>query len=313
MNIRIKYPPDFTEAETRCDYEISSKMKKLWLVELDLLAELRRVLDKYGLTYYADSGTLIGAVRHKGFIPWDDDIDIVIKRQDYEKLMEVAPKEFKKPYFFQCVYTDDHFLRGYSRLRNIDSTAVGKSDIYSGTVHGIFIDIFPLDHVPDDPEEREQWFKKIRKMNSLLRCTRYLDLEDEKSVQKKLTRPFRILAGAALRVYGYERLYRDYLKLCTKYNDIETEYVSYVAYSMGRQRHIWERSCFDETIEVPYEFTTIRIPKGYDSRLRTEYGDYMKIVHAATTHGDLIIEPDIPYKEYEKTHSRKDMWAYLNR
>ena len=311
MNIRIDYPVDFIKTETRCDYEVSSKMKKVWLIELDLLAELRRVLDKYGLTYFADSGTLIGAVRHKGFIPWDDDIDIVMKRQDYEKLLEVADKEFKEPYFFQCVYTDDHFLRGYSRLRNVDSTAVGKSDIYSGTVHGVFIDIFPLDQVPDNQNERNRWLKKIKKMNSLLRCTRYLDFENG-SLQKKITKPFRVLMNAALTIYGYERLYRDYLRLCTKYDGEGTKYISYVAYSMGKTRHIWESSCFVESIEVPYEFTSIRIPSGYDSRLRTEYGDYMKIVHEETRHGDLICEPDIPYKEYEKTHSRKDMWTFLN-
>ena len=312
MNIHIDYPEDFLKPEVRCDYTVSEKMKKVWLIELDLLAELKRVCEKYGLTYFADSGTLIGAVRHKGFIPWDDDIDIVMKRADYTKLLKVAAEEFKKPYFLQCAYSDEHCLRGYARLRNSDSTAIGRSDLYSGTNHGVFIDIFPLDNIPDDLNERSRWFDKIRKMNSLLRCTRYMDLDHKDTVQKRIVKPFKMLTNVFLSAYGYERLFRNYEKLCTRYNGTKTQYISYAAYSMGKPRHIWEAGCFDSALVVPYEFTDINIPIGYDSRLRVEYGDYMIIVHQATRHGELICEPDVPYKEYEKTNTREAMWGQIN-
>lgn len=311
MNINIDYPAEFLDSEIRCDYEISTKMKKIWLIELDLLSELKRVCLKYGLEYYADSGTLIGAVRHQGFIPWDDDIDIVMKRDDYKKLQEIASEEFNEPYFLQCAYSDEHCLRGYSRLRNSDSTAIGRSDLYSGTNHGVFIDIFPLDNVPDDLTEREKWLKKIRKTYAVIRSTRYLDL-DNSSVKKKLKKPFKIVVDAILRVYGYDRYFKKYEQLCSRYNSEDTKYMSYVAYSLGKTKHIWEKKCFDSVEVMPFEFTDINVPVGYDSRLRTEYGDYMEIVHQSTRHGELVCEPDIPYKIFEKSNSRKELWSMLN-
>ena len=96
----------FLEEELRSGYLVSSKMKKIWAVQLDLLEQIKHVCSRYHLTYYADSGTLLGAVRHKGYIPWDDDIDIVMKRSDYNKLIEIAPIEFKKPYFLQSAHSE---------------------------------------------------------------------------------------------------------------------------------------------------------------------------------------------------------------
>ena len=95
----------------------------------------------------------------------------------------------------------------------------------------------------------------------------------------------------------------SYEKLCEKYNSRPTKYISFVAYSRGKEKHIWERSCFDSSHCVPYEFTEISIPDGYDARLKVEYHDYMQIVRASTTHGTMVLEPEIPYKDFLKEHS----------
>jgi hypothetical protein len=78
---------------------VSSKMKRIWKVNMNLLAELDRVCNKYKIKYHVCYGTLLGAVRHKGFIPWDDDIDVFIMRDDYNRLLKVAPAEIKTPFF----------------------------------------------------------------------------------------------------------------------------------------------------------------------------------------------------------------------
>lgn len=94
----------FLKEENRDGYIVSALMKKVWAVELDLLSELDRVCKKYNIKYYAAFGTLLGAVRNKGFIPWDDDIDVCMLRDDYAKFKEVAKNEFGGKYYYQDWY-----------------------------------------------------------------------------------------------------------------------------------------------------------------------------------------------------------------
>ena len=107
VNLKISLPEGFLDEEVRDGYKVSHEMKKVWAVELDLLAEFQRVCKKHNIKYIASGGTMLGAVRHKGFIPWDDDIDLMMLREEYEKLCIVAPSEFKHPYYFQTDRTDN--------------------------------------------------------------------------------------------------------------------------------------------------------------------------------------------------------------
>ena len=128
VDLNIELPKGFLEEEVRCGYTVTRKMKEVWAVELDLLKEFKRVCNKYDLKYCADGGTLLGAIRHQGFIPWDDDLDIAMLRKDFEKLNEVAPAEFKKPYFWQTEETDKGSARGHAQLRNSDTTGIIKNE-----------------------------------------------------------------------------------------------------------------------------------------------------------------------------------------
>ena len=124
VSLNIKLPENFLDEEIRDDYVVSSQMKQVWAVELDLLNKILEVCKKYNIKIIASGGTLLGAVRHKGFIPWDDDIDLMMMRDQYDKLCDVAEKEFTYPYFFQTEYTDPGSMRGHAQLRNSQTTGI---------------------------------------------------------------------------------------------------------------------------------------------------------------------------------------------
>ena len=180
-------------------------MKKVWAVELDLLSEYQRVCEKYGLKYWACDGTLLGAVRHKGFIPWDDDVDIHMPRDDYEVLCKVAANEFDYPYFFQTSETDIGFGRTFARIRNSGTTGIQKRELKADIKYnqGIFIDILPLDNVPDDGKERYSFLKKIEKLRR--KAGYYSKLVDNYSYQyfstKKGLKKSGAVVGAVLSAF----------------------------------------------------------------------------------------------------------------
>lgn len=307
LPIKIELPDGFLKEEVRNSYLISSEMKKVWAVQLDLLNELDRVCKEHGLMYFADSGTLIGAVRDKGYIPWDDDIDIVMMREDYDKLVHEYGNTFEAPYFLQTAYTD-RIVRGFARLRNSQTTAITRYDSWTDDNKGIFIDIFPLDNFPFDDPDRVLWVKKIRALFRLMMVGVNHRPKDYHSTPKKMVC---FVLNAFFKIVDYKSLFRYYEKTCKKYLNQDTKNVSYIAYSRGKKKHIWERSCFVSSLPCEFEFLQIPIPVGYDSRLRVEYGDYMRPKKAPTTHGDTLFEPEMSYIEYEKQHSKQEIQEYF--
>ena len=96
LPIKLKLPEGFLEPEERCGYQVTTKLKKIWAVELDLLDQFQKVCAKHNIKYQVFAGTLLGAVRHKGFIPWDDDIDVCMPREDYDKILPLLKDFFSK-------------------------------------------------------------------------------------------------------------------------------------------------------------------------------------------------------------------------
>lgn len=297
IELGIKLPEGFLNEEVRCDYVITSKMKKVWAIELDLLSELVRVCEKYNITYYADSGTLIGAVRHKGFIPWDDDIDIVMMRNDYNKFLKVAEQEFKYPIFLQNTYTDEKYLRGHSQLRNSETTGCILEDVDRPFNRGIFIDIFPMDHIPDGKIQLYFHKKRLMVLWRMMSAGLYYKRTDRHTVKGHL---FGLCMKGVFCIVDYKKCFKYYEKLCSKYNDKKCKRISYIEYSLGKEKHLWERKWFRGAHKEPFEMIHIAVPDGYDARLTKEYGDYMTIHHAETAHGGVIFEPEIPYQVYFK-------------
>lgn len=298
----LEIEQDFLEEEVRCDYLVSKKMKKVWAVELDMLKKVDEICTKYNIKYYADSGTLIGTIRHKGFIPWDDDIDIVMKRDDYNKFLEVAQKELKSPYFLQTTYTDIDYCRAHAQLRNSSTTGFILADEKTKFNKGIFLDIFPLDELSDSNIKLKIQILELEILWKIINIVMHYDKEEKYSLKHNL---FYIFSKLIVSLVTFKKMFKYYEKVSSKYNNKGNKRISYIAYSRGKDKHIWKKEWFEEIVRMPFENIEINVPKGYDDRLKKEYGDYMVISKLPTAHGSVIFEPDIPYEQYFNNKEQK--------
>ena len=317
IDLKIKLPENFLEEEMRCGYRVTSLIKKVWAVELDLYAELDRVCKKYNIKFCAAGRTLVGAISHKGFIPWDDDLDIAMLRDDYEKLCKVAPKEFKSPYFFQTEQTDPGSARGHAQLRNSRTTAILKSEIdelNKNTYNqGIFIDIFPFDSVPENENEQRKLYdvivKKNKKYHSIIRNKNYFNYTFSKNAEGKIDiimtikRYLRHLEYLITKA-DYAIAYNEFEELCKKYNDYsETLMVADFCIPVGLDRIQRYRKDFDNLVLADFEFLKIPVFKDYDRNLRNLYGDkYMKPQQVASEHNGVFFDPEKSYTYYKERY-----------
>lgn len=163
VDLNLDIPDKFFEGELRDSYFVTPEMKKVWAVELDLLNEFIKMCNANNLKWFADAGTVLGAIRHGGMIPWDDDIDVMMLREDYDRFCELAPKWFKYPYFFQSPKTNPGSIYFHAKIRNSDTTAilnVDKEFKYPWN-QGIFLDVFPIDNIPSNKEELNSYVERI--------------------------------------------------------------------------------------------------------------------------------------------------------
>ena len=299
----IAVPAGFLSQEERSGYTVKEKMKMVWAVELDLLDEFDRVCRENGLSYWADSGTLLGAVRHQGFVPWDDDMDFLMLREDYDRLCQIAPQVFHSPYFWQTDETDPGFQRGFARLRNSETTALlsyeqGKNYRFN---QGIFIDICPLDNLPDSPAERDAFRRRTRRRWDLCRALCNFTVRYIPESMAALPLPKRLIKHVG---YGlcrvlpgldYRKAFREYEAECRRYLGKRTSQVGVAYYDFAFP---FDREIFDQTVYLPFEDRKLPAPENYEQILRRYYGDYTVPREGTAFHEVAIFDTDRPYTDY---------------
>lgn len=288
------FDKSFFETEVRNGFLVDTTRKKVWAVEIDLLLQLDRVCKKYGLQYYLMFGSLLGAIRHDGYIPWDDDLDVSMPRRDYEILLKVAPQEFKEPYFFQIPETDPGYYYTFAKIRNSNTSAFSNLFQYQRFNMGLLLDILPVDVC--DPLDVQENFINIQKLT--LENSTYMRMSNHHLSELDRQRVRNYQGGVP-----YET-YQQIQRIAMKYEDKRELYDKrIVAVFTGYK---CEKMVFDavDLSEIEYhafEGFSFPIPKGYDRVLRVTYGDYMQfppIEERGMRHIEFGIDPDKSYKEY---------------
>ena len=158
------YPPDYFEPEEREGFYVSGMMKRYWAAQIKVLAEIAAVCDRHGIRWFADCGTLIGAVRHGGYIPWDDDLDICMLREDWFAFARVAQEELPNGYFVKTMHTDSEYEDNLMRIisnKNMDFSEEYLAEHYN-CPYSVGVDIFPLDGIYEDEAEEDDRRARIK-------------------------------------------------------------------------------------------------------------------------------------------------------
>lgn len=283
-------PPNFLDEEVQCEFLVDSHRKKIWAVELELMLEIDRVCKKHNLRYFLMCGTLLGAIRHKGFIPWDDDADLAMPREDYEKFIRLGD-EFKHPIFLQTPYTDSDYAASFARVRNANTSAISPIIKYQKMNQGLFVDIFPLDNLVE--EGAQERYAQINRLNI------------ENGTFMRLTNP-ELNEKNRQRVAAYNRDhmkdFEEIQRIATMYNDRKTEKIAIMLFTAEPlEINTWNAADFESSAEAEFAGHMFPIPSGYKNILTQAYGDYMAfppVEERGKHHGHYILEPDIPYKEF---------------
>lgn len=250
--------------------------KEMQAISLEILHDVAEVCESQNIRYSLVYGTLIGAIRHKGYIPWDDDVDIMMPRPDYERFLRYM-KEHKSDYPNYTVFNPDECSDyPYMITRVSDDRYTIKMENEKPYGMGVFIDIYPYDGLGKTAEEAKSFGLKGDRLSSFCyQATRehYAVETTTSSLRKVLKFPVWMVS----RVIG-KNFFQKKLSALAGTKDYETsEYIGCVVWLTGGERDIFPKKWFDKTIKVPFEKYEFRVPENYDELLRQIYGDYMQL------------------------------------
>ncbi len=293
--------------EVICGFNVTAYRKRIWNKELELLKLFIKICEENNLKYFAAGGTLIGAIRHDGFIPWDDDIDLMMPRKDYEKFLEIAPNYLDDNYFLQYYKTEKYYYNGHAQIRDNNTTCFTKNsyfDIKHNKNSGIFIDIFPYDIVSG---EDDKLVKNLIMWKKMFISEIAPDPNPIKRILKKVLYNIKIGNGKKCE------------KIIEKINNLPKETykdgnkVALITFMPGYKKNVWNKEWFNEYEYHKFMDIEIRIPKNYDEILRTEFNNYMEYPKdlGGSIHGECFFDLDKSYKKYENI-SKSDFDKLFN-
>ena len=311
MSGRIDFSDDYFCPEVRCGYPVDRTMKTVWAAQIEMLACIAEVCERHGLQFFAMFGTLLGAVRHKGYIPWDDDLDIGMLREDYMGFLEVAKQELPPEYQVFSVYTDPDGLTSIARIANgsrID-LARQRMEEYHGCPFVVGIDIFPLDYVPADETARAKQYEWLHLIRSVFHYAmaysqrRELNLAAAEAAEcrrqmetglEKMQEQFQYTIDETKSLSWQLLTLFDLVGMM--YGEEESAYITSHQISYNTDRMLWKKELFAERVPMGFENVYLPVPAGWDSILRITYGDYMQFPNRKINHGGYADQAEILMK-----------------
>lgn len=266
--------------------------------ELEMLKEFIKVCEKLSLKYYVIAGTLLGTVRHKGFIPWDDDIDVAMPRVDYEIFLQEGQKYLPDNLFIQSLFTDKKAPFGFAKIRNSDTTFIESSVRKFKINHGVFIDVFPLDYYP----ENEKGKLRLERKKGL-----YKQIIAKKYTVRNKTFKQSIKQGLRKIIFAFI----PYRKIVDKQNNLYKNVPKsnlWINYSgIYGEREIMPKDWYGEGVKLTFEGVEVVAPIKHHEWLTRVYGNYMEFPpeeKRVAHHYNEVIDLQKSYKYY--TDNRKN-------
>lgn len=249
------------------DTEIKSELT-------NILLYFHRFCQEHNLTYSLMSGTLLGAVRHKGFIPWDDDIDVAMPRRDYEKLREIYAKEVKPEnahYVLHDFRTNPHYTMPFLKLSNEKTALALPPSKETFNSMGLFVDIFPFDGLPENKKAALLHLKHINVLNkcNILACL-HTNVKERSFLKRCIVCFFKLIPHGSDSFYWLDKVDR----LAQKYKAEKSSWAADTLWGATRVRQI-KADLLDHLIQFEFEGHQFMGPKDYDHYLTETYGDYM--------------------------------------
>lgn len=276
------FPKDYFQAETREGFYIEAMMKCAWGAYIETLETFREFCARQGLRYYAAYGTLLGAARHKGFIPWDDDVDLVMLREDYDRLVRLPASELPEGFVLHSIYENDIHPQPLAVFCN--STRQDYSPEHLRRFHGcpyiVGLDIFPLDDLSDD-EDKDHTQAEI--VGTAMEWLQFYYQSPDAALT--MLKDLELLCGT--RFHRGPRLKNQVLRaidgFCRKYSGAPGEDIAYFI-GHARSGARWKRKWFAETVPLPFETITVPAPVGWNELLTAIYGDWHVPVRDTADH-----------------------------
>lgn len=255
--------------EVNVSVEESEKIQK---IELQALLEIDRICRKHNIKYTLTGGSLLGAIRHKGFIPWDDDIDIAMMRNDFIRFENVCKKELDSTFFYQSHQTEKNYLRLYSKLR-VNGTVFKESVHANHNIHhGVYIDIFPIDYTPTQKFKREMHILAYSFFNYGL-AAKYLNIQARAGKRKLMAYLLRIIYLP----FSKEFLYSNANRIAMKYKDSTEKLHTIIFSGTYLRKECFEYGMYTKYCDLTFENNNIMSICNYEKYLEAVYGNYMEL------------------------------------
>lgn len=244
-------------------------LQELKKIEFDILKMFDAFCKENNIRYFLAFGTLLGAIRYKKFIPWDDDVDVLVPREDYERLLSLFQDSEK--YRLYAFERNLKYAFPFAKLCDMTTKLVEIAYPNNGVELGVNIDIFPLDFFDDDLEKAKKEIRRIRKYNA---CLSYMKVD-----RPKTSNPIRFLAWSIIisycKMHGSAHYIRKVIKECDKPWQKESRYIGAKAWPIWGDRVIIPKEAFADSVDVEFEGEMFPAPIGYDTYLTCLYGDYL--------------------------------------